>query len=141
MMNVSLVPKENIEELWPSIEGYMARAAEYTYGRTVVADIKYNLLNKDQQLWVAFDDEGEVYGAVVTEVQYYPQMTTLVAHYLGGKKFKLWKAEMLHIVQRFARSNHCKVIESYGRTGWEKVWKDYGYVPRFVFYELPVGED
>ena len=32
----------------------------------------------------------------------------------------------------------CKVIESYGRKGWGKVFEQDGYKPRFIYYELPL---
>jgi hypothetical protein len=31
-------------------------------------------------------------------------------------------------------------MESFGRPGWGKIWKDDGYVPRYTLYELPVGK-
>ena len=59
-------------------------------------------------------------------------------HFTGGVQLKKWKNEMLQILQRFAKDHGCKVIESFGRPGWEKVFKNDGYKSRFVFYELPV---
>jgi hypothetical protein len=45
---------------------------------------------------------------------------------------------MLELLQRFAKDHGCSVIESYGRPGWEKVFKNDGYKEVFKFYELPV---
>ena len=137
-MEASLIPVEYIEQVWPSVEKYLDGAAKYTYGRFTVEDIKYNLLTKPQQLWIAFED-GKVYGAVVSEIINYPRMNALCVHFLGGEKFPRWGKQTLSLVQRFARDSYCSIIESSGRIGWEKVWKNEGYTPRFVFYELPVG--
>jgi hypothetical protein len=136
-MQVSIVPIQYIEQVWPKIEGYMEGAAEYTYGRFLASDIKVGLFMKEQHLWVAFDDE-EMYGAVVTEFGHYPQMKTLIMHFTGGKELPKWKPLMLETLQRFSKENGCKVIESYGRPGWERVFKDDGFKSRFMFYELPV---
>ena len=138
-MEVSLVPVEYIESVWPSIESYMEKVAKFTYGRFKADDIKNDLQTKQQQLWVAFDNQ-DFYGAVVSEIIVYPQMTTLCVHFLSGKEFDLWRDDMLALVQRFARDSGCKLIESSGRVGWKKMWENYGYKPRFVFYELPIGE-
>lgn len=136
-MQVSRVDTKDIETMWPFIEGYMKRAAKYTYGRFEAEDIKEGLLKNPQQLWVAFDDK-KIYGAVVTEVTKYPRMTALTVHFLAGIDFESWKDPMLKLVQQFGKDNGCKLIDSYGRPGWEKVWANYGYTKRFIFYELPL---
>lgn len=136
-MQVSRVDTKDIETMWPFIEGYMKRAAKYTYGRFEAEDIKEGLLKNPQQLWVAFDDK-KIYGAVVTEVTKYPRMTALTVHFLAGIDFESWKDPMLKLVQQFGKDNGCKLIDSYGRPGWEKVWVNYGYTKRFIFYELPL---
>jgi hypothetical protein len=136
-MQVSVVLPEHIELVWPDIEQYMIGAAQYTYNRFNADDIKKDLINKPQQLWIAYD-EGQIYGAVVTEIIEYPQITTLMMHFTGGKKLPYWKQPMLKLLQKFAKDHACKIIESYGRPGWEKVFKDDGYKEVFKFYELPV---
>jgi hypothetical protein len=79
-----------------------------------------------------------IYGAVITEVWQYPKLKALIMHFTGGKKLLKWKQPMLKLLQKFARDNDCEIIESYGRPGWEKVFKSDGYKQRFIFYELPV---
>ena len=139
MIVTTYVPLEYIEVVWPKIEGYLKGAADYTYGRFTVADIKNSLLTTDQQLWIAYDDETEEpYGAVVTQILTYPRIKSLVMHFTGGIELPKWKTPMLAMLQEFARNNGCAVIESYGRDGWEKVFKDDGFKKRFMFYELPV---
>tara|TARA_R110000751_G_scaffold281582_1_gene384188 strand:+ start:989 stop:1405 length:417 start_codon:yes stop_codon:yes gene_type:complete len=136
-MKISLVPTEHIEFIWSKVQSYMERAAKYTYGRYTAEDIKSELLTKDQQLWIAFE-EDDIYGAYVTEIVQYPRLKTCVIHFLGGKQFKKWGWLGLEILQKFAREHKCDVMESYGRPGWEKIWKNDGYKERFIFYELPV---
>ena len=136
-MQVSLVPTEHVQTVWPDIEKYMEGAAEYTYGRFTAEDIKVGLHTKPYHLWIAFDDR-KIYGAVVTEIGEYPQMKTLIMQFTGGEHLPKWKNQMLQLLQRFAKDCGCTVIESYGRRGWEKVFKDDGFKSRFMFYELPV---
>lgn len=139
-MQVTLVPLEYTEWVWPKIEDYMKGAADYTYGRFNVEDIKSEYIKKQgtQQLWVAYEDENNIYGAVVTEVNQYPRLRTLVMHFTGGKDLPKWKDDMLKLLRQFAADNGCDVIESYGRGGWAKVFQNDGYKKRFIFYELPV---
>jgi|TARA_R110000822_G_scaffold322_11_gene1362 hypothetical protein len=140
-MQISLVPVEHIELVWPKIQGYMERAAKYTYGRFLAEDIKSDLFTRSntQQLWIAFEG-SDFYGAYVTEIVQYPRLKTCVIHFLGGKQFKKWGWLGLEILQKFATEQGCEVMESFGRPGWGKIWKDDGYVPRYTLYELPVGK-
>lgn len=139
-MEISIVPVEHVDSVWPSVEQYLKGAADYTYGRFTVEDIKEKLYTAPQQLWIAY--EGlDIYGVVVTEIVQYPQMATLVMHFTGGINLPKWKKEMLEMLQRFAKDHGCSVIESYGRRGWEKVFKNDGFKTRFMFYELPVEKE
>lgn len=136
-MNILLIKKDDYLKVFPRIESYLESAAEYTYGRFKAQDIKDRLLKSDQKLWIAFEDET-IYGFVVTEVLMYPQIKTLVMHFTAGKELPKWKDAMLKELKRFAKDFNCSIIESYGRRGWSKVFKNDGYKEQFTFYELPV---
>ena len=137
-MQVSVVLPEHIEAVWPQIKEYLHGAAEYTFGRYTVDDIKKGLYDKPQHLWIAFEDT-KIFGAVVTEVFDYPQLKALVMHFTGGIDLPKWKDQMLKLLQQYAKDHQCDIIESYGRRGWGNVFKNDGYKERFTFYELPVG--
>ena len=137
-MKASIVLPEDYDNFWHLIQEYMEGAAKYTYGRFTVDDILEGLKTKDQQLWVAYDDK--VYGAVVTEIAEYPQMKSLVMHFTGGIELPKWKDEMLTLLRRFAKDQGCKTIESFGRTGWKRIFKNDGFKSQFIFYELPLEE-
>jgi hypothetical protein len=124
------------ESVWHLIHDYMEGAAKYTYGRYTVDDIKNELLKGNQQLWIAYDDK--IYGAVVTEVMQYPQMKALTMHFTGGIELFKWKNEMLSVLRSFAKDCGCQTIESFGRTGWKKVFSKDGFKSKFMFYELSV---
>jgi len=136
-MKTTLVPKEHVQRVWGSIEQFAERCAKYTYGRFKADDILHELLTKDQQLWIAFDDK-DIHAFWVTEVVQYPQTKILVMHFTGGNRIEEWQTIGLKHLQQFARATGCTKIESYGRPGWEKVWKNEGYKKRFVLYELTV---
>ena len=69
---VSLVPPQMVEQVWPSVERYLADSAEYTYGRYTVDDIKDTITDYDHHLWIAFND-SVIKGAVVTNIITYPR--------------------------------------------------------------------
>lgn len=132
-----MVPPQYAPECWPKIEGYIARAAEYTYGRFTVGNIYDLVVDGDYQLWVAF--EGQTYtGAVVTSVMTYPQRKLLCMQFCGGDGIDKWKDSMLALLRRFAKDIGCDGIESTGRPGWAKIFKNDGYKATWVTYELPL---
>lgn len=133
-MNISAIL--DIDEVWHLIDKYVDGAAKYTHGRYTSDDIRQRFKNGGQQLWVAYDDK--VYGFVITEVMKYPQMVALVMHFTGGTELPKWKNEMLSVLQSFAKDAGCQTIESFGRTGWKKVFNKDGFKSKFMFYELPV---
>ena len=48
-MEVSLVPKEHIERVWPDINAYAEKCAKYTYGRYTAEDMKQGVLTNNAQ--------------------------------------------------------------------------------------------
>ena len=136
-MNILLIKKEDYSKVFPLIEQYLEAAAKYTYGRYLAEDIKTGLLLQNQQLWIPYEGT-DIYGFVVTQEIIYPQMKTLVMHFTAGKELPKWKNEMLAEIKYFAKLNGCNLLESYGRKGWAKVFKNDGYNTKFIFYELPV---
>jgi hypothetical protein len=126
----------DIDQVWTDIESYIEGAAKYTHGRYTADDIRQTFKEGGQQLWIAYDDK--IYGAVITEVIDYPQMRALVMHFTGGIELTKWKDEMLSVLRSFAKDANCQTIESFGRTGWKKVFSKDGFKSKFMFYELPI---
>ena len=130
----------DIDQVWADIESYIEGAAKYTHGRYTADDIRQTFKEGGQQLWIAYDEK--IYGAVITEIVEYPQMKALIMHFTGGIELSKWKDEMLSVLRSFAKDANCKTIESFGRTGWKKVFSKDGFKSKFMFYELPIeGKD
>ena len=139
MIEVSLIPPQYIDACWDKIEAFIGKAAKYTYGRYTTSNI-YDLVKEgDYQLWVAIDDT-QFKGAVVTNIITYPQRKLLGMQFCGGDDLKLWKEPMLELLKKFGLASGCDGIESTGRPGWAKVFKEDGYKAIWVTYELPLGE-
>jgi hypothetical protein len=136
-MQVSLVPPELAEGLWPRIFPHLSRAAEYTYGRYEPEDIFDAVVSGEVHLWVVLDDE-DIIGVTVTRLWQYPRKKCLDLVFLAGNGGFSWKDEMLSVLQSWARDNGCDVIEASGRTGLARAFKDDGYRVLWQVFELPV---
>lgn len=138
-VKISLVPTEHTVPVWPKVRRFMVESAEYTYGRYEAEDILDSVLDGNQ-LWIAFTDEGDVIGAVVTSIENYPRKRALAMHFCGGEDLARWKGPMLKTLQMWARDAGCDVIESSGRPGWTRIFAEDGHKPLWHTYELPIAE-
>lgn len=138
-MKVTLVPTEHVDGVWPLVERHMAAAAEYTFGRYNLDDIRESVTQYDHTLWLATDDDLAVVGGLVTCIRDYPRKRFLNLVFIGGERGLEWKDEMLSTMQCWAKDNHCDGIESIGRVGWSQIFKQDGYTLRGYSYELPLG--
>jgi hypothetical protein len=138
MITVSAVPTEYLKQCWPQIEAYMEGAAEYTYGRYTASNIYDRIEEDGYQLWVAFNDENVIRGAVVTNIIAYPQRKLLSMTYCGGEDLVEWKDPMLDLLRKYAAEMGCDGIEAVARKGWAKIFKNDGYKDHWVTFELPL---
>ena len=138
-MEVSLIPPQLVEGLWPRIFPHLSKAAEYTFGRYEPEDILEFVLAGEAHLWAVLDDE-DIIGITITRFWQYPRKKCLDMVFIGGDEGFSWKDPMLKMLQHWARDNGCDVIESSGRPGFARAFRDDGYRMLWQVYELPVAE-
>jgi esterase/lipase superfamily enzyme len=138
-MQISLIPADSVLDVWPKLAAYAAKVAAYTHGRYEAEDILDTIQQYGDNLWIAF--EGDVFfGMVVTRFVQYPRIRCLDVVFCAGEDVADWKDPMFKILQHWAYDNHCDRIESSGRLGWSKLFKDAGYKPLWQVFELPVAD-
>lgn len=138
-MEVSLVPTELVEGLWPRVSRHFERAAEYTFGRYEPEDILAAVASGNAHLWVVIDSD-DIIGVTITRFWQYPRKRCLDMVFLAGDEGFSWKDPMLKVLQHWAYDNGCEVIESSGRPGFARAFKDDGYKLLWQVYELPVAD-
>lgn len=139
-MQVSAVPTPHVFRVWPKVQPFMADAAHYTYGRYEAEDILTSILDYGHQLWIAFDSASTIKGAAVTSFNVYPRKKYLDLTFVGGEEGLTWKDPMLKMLQHWAHDTECDGIESIGRLGWAKIFKNDGYKPLWQKFELPAAD-
>ena len=136
--NVSLVPVEYVDQVWPTVEPYVVKALKYASGKYQPEDVRNLVVEYGYPLWVAFDDEG-IKGAVITRFVQYPRKKYLFLEFCGGRDGFSWKAPMLSVLRSWAADNDCDGIEGAGRDGWQKVFEKDGYKPTLRHFEMPLN--
>lgn len=118
---ISGLPASGIDEIWPSIEGYVEKAIHSSrFPDLYDAEfIKKGIRNRDFQLWIVYDDQ--IRAVVITQVLKYPKAKVLDLNFVGGEN-------MLHLIEQgwgalklFAKHEGCKYIRGYGRKGWTRL--------------------
>ena len=87
-------------------------------------------------VWVAIVD-NDIKGAVVTEVNDWPENRALRILSLGGDGMKDWIGAVVETLRDHARTNGCDRLVTEGRRGWERVL---GLKPVRFVYEMEIGE-
>ena len=132
---IALVPVEYLNHTWPDVKDEIERAVARSNGRWSIEFLYAAILNGQQQLWVAFDEDKNIDGVGTTEVAYYPAKMMLAIQFLGGKNFNSWVWDMLEKFKQFGRDNNCHCIEATGRPGFWKWLGQDGFDKSYVVYE------
>jgi hypothetical protein len=138
MINISLVPVDEIRNVWDKISKHIKKATDYTYGRYEEIDVLHECLTNKFQLWVVYDEGTEYIGAAVTEVIHYPRKKVLSVVFLSGDQFSEWMPEIDQKFVDFAKVLECDFVEACGRAGWERKVKKLGWLKRFSIIERPL---
>lgn len=134
-MNVIIVPKEHRHVIFPKVKHYLEKAAVLSGGRMTIEEIENNVLNKEHQLWIAFNDNEIVATADTEVVKYCTGVKTLVGHFIGGKDLESWKQPIVDAMAMFGKAEGCTKIEFMGRRGWTKPLKQIGWKETYRVYE------
>jgi hypothetical protein len=138
-VQVSLVPPDNVKDVWPEIAGFFRKAVKYTHGRYEVDDVLWLITDYNYPLWIAFEDD-KIKGAVVTKINTYPRKKYLHLDFCGGVDGFKWKDAMLSTLRKWAKTNDCDGIEASGRPGWKRIFADEGFKGGTYAFELSLEQ-
>jgi hypothetical protein len=144
VIDISLIPPENMEPIWGDVSKILKRATKRSYGRMSVVDIHNNLIDETSQLWIVFNTETlKVIGCTITHFQEYPTgLKMLNINILAGKSMEKWAKEGLELLYSWAKDNHCDGIEFISRPGfWHWVKHRKSWKKTNVFYEVKFSEE
>ena len=138
-VQITMIPAEHAFALWPKVRAHIAGATARSHGRYDPEDVLESVITGEHTLWVAFDGK-DVLGAVTSYPIDYPRKRVMFVHFCGGTRLKDWSHEMFRVIQHWAYDNKCVCIESNGRDGWARIFKDDGFEPIWTGFELPAAD-
>lgn len=128
MIAVTAVPPKYVEEVWPLVQGYLSKAVRFQKDTFNIEAVKEMLDREQIILWVMLDENtGNPVAAATTRVVEYPVCRSMAIDWIGGKRMKEWLPKFSETLDKYAKDNGCKYIEGWGRPGWIKALKPFGY--------------
>ncbi len=123
----------SIDLVWNEIEPYLNDALSYGQGEHTKQEIYNALCGRDMQLWVAYNDSGCL-AMCITQIHYFPRCKRLSLLYAGGEEMETW-VHHWHTIKEWAKEQGCTKCRFYGRDGWQKKFKCFGFKKIYTVLE------
>tara|TARA_R110002012_G_scaffold275273_1_gene461841 strand:+ start:157 stop:570 length:414 start_codon:yes stop_codon:yes gene_type:complete len=135
-VRISLVPEEAVSRVWKDVEGILSKAVDTVENKSDVIDILNGIFDGTYVLWVVLNDDDKVIAAFTTRLIVYPQRKALALDWVGGTQMKEWENQLIDTMKRYANKLDCSHLEGYGRKGWGRALKKYGFYPEYIAYRM-----
>lgn len=126
------VPAPEVEAKWHLAEPWVRSAVEEGARVETVESYKARCLDRSAQLWVICDPE--VCGAAITEIYETPKGLTCGVPVVAAASFDLIEP-LFSFIESWARAEGCTRMEGYGRFGWVRALKPFGWRPQAAVIE------
>lgn len=147
-MQCSYIPVEQLSldqfsEIWMKILPFIRKLARRGHGRVSEKSIFDEVVSREIQLWVCFDEEkdNEVVAFIATRVRDYANKRLLSFDYIGGERVEDWFEQAHDLIAEWAKTKlvdggpECHGIEAIGRIGWVRFLKPRGWEQQYCIYE------
>ena len=135
-MKVSLVPQEAIGSVWKDVDGILKRAVDTVKDKSEVIDILTGIYEGMYALWVVMNEDDKIIAAFTTRLIQYPRRRALALDWVGGTQMKEWEDQLIDTMKRYGNELGCSHLEGYGRKGWGRALKKYGFYPEYIAYRM-----
>ncbi len=130
------MPKDLVDEVWHITGPMIERALRYTGGRFRMEDVRKDIDDMTQTLWIAIKN-GKIIGCCTVSICDYPSgERSIVYEYLAGANVEEWLPEGHRVLSRYGKDNQCTLLECQGRSGWKPFLEKLGWRQFSVKYEF-----
>ena len=130
------MPEEAVSRVWKDVEGILSKDVDTVENKSDVIDILNGIFDGTYVLWVVLNDDDKVIAAFTTRLIVYPQRKALALDWVGGTQMKEWENQLIDTMKRYANKLDCSHLEGYGRKGWGRALKKYGFYPEYIAYRM-----
>ena len=130
------MPKEAVGSVWKDVDEILKRAVDTVKDKSEVIDILAGVYEDMYALWVVMNDDDKVIAAFTTRLIQYPRRRALALDWVGGTQMKEWEDQLIDTMKRYGNELGCSHLEGYGRKGWGRALKKYGFYPEYIAYRM-----
>tara|TARA_A100001515_G_C4426535_1_gene162220 strand:+ start:40 stop:438 length:399 start_codon:yes stop_codon:yes gene_type:complete len=130
------VPQEAIGSVWKDVDGILKRAVDTVKDKSEVIDILTGIYEGMYVLWVVMNEDDKIVAAFTTRLIQYPRRRALALDWVGGTQMKEWEDQLIDTMKRYGNELGCSHLEGYGRKGWGRALKKYGFYPEYIAYRM-----
>lgn len=120
------VQTDQVDQIWRFVIPLLEKAFDFADGKYSIDTIYQEIKKQTMQLWVIFDKQYHLKAICITQIIFYPTEKRLAILFMAGFDMEKW-LDLIDGLFGFAKQHDCKSIEVYGRPGWEKALKKYGF--------------
>ncbi len=130
------MPQEAIGSVWKDVDGILKRAVDTVKDKSEVIDILTGIYEGMYVLWVVMNEDDKIVAAFTTRLIQYPRRRALALDWVGGTQMKEWEDQLIDTMKRYGNELGCSHLEGYGRKGWGRALKKYGFYPEYIAYRM-----
>lgn len=130
------MPQEAIGSVWKDVDGILKRAVDTVKDKSEVIDILTGVYEGMYALWVVMNEDDKIVAAFTTRLIQYPRRRALALDWVGGTQMKEWEDQLIDTMKRYGNELGCSHLEGYGRKGWGRALKKYGFYPEYIAYRM-----
>tara|TARA_R100000700_G_C3102229_1_gene98776 strand:- start:251 stop:649 length:399 start_codon:yes stop_codon:yes gene_type:complete len=130
------VPQEAIGSVWKDVDEILKRAVDTVKDKSEVIDILTGVYEGMYALWVVMNEDDKIIAAFTTRLIQYPRRRALALDWVGGTQMKEWEDQLIDTMKRYGNELGCSHLEGYGRKGWGRALKKYGFYPEYIAYRM-----
>ena len=125
-MEHRVISHEELADRWHEIKDYVNESLVHGLGDVSAHDLFIECLQNICQCWLV-EEEDELIGVAITRILRYKKYSELVIVTTTTNKWFEVGPTVLEDIEQFARDMDCKYTSLYGRKGWVRALKKYGY--------------
>tara|TARA_R110001583_G_scaffold182357_2_gene340121 strand:- start:30068 stop:30505 length:438 start_codon:yes stop_codon:yes gene_type:complete len=138
----TVVSPDLIDHCWPGASEMLEKAVNHSGGRYELSDLKFQLDNNSQNLWILYRGSDEMIMAMTTMFVHYPKKKFLNVTFCGSGNKEMaavkYKDIFVPKINEWASLHDCHGVEVVGRKGWAKILESYGYKTTYYTLEVEV---
>jgi len=133
-MRLAIVPALHVMDVWLRVLPHLMKGREHWEPFYSCNQLRRNLVIGAQQLWIGIENEKDIVGCVITQIDDFPEKKILRIAYLGGYGLKRSHMKELKKIENWAKDKGCSGIDIMGRKEWGRLLAKFDYtIPGVVF--------